>query len=230
MVPPVIYLAMPIRGRSCSMGAALGSQCEPTTKYSYVFDFVSSSLLTFGFNMLWTRALNSRAKRGITHFAMLHDDVCPDGNKWLDTLMAELVENDADMVSAVVPLKDERGLTSTAIETDHEWLPKKLSMTEVFDLPETFTHPGLLCNTGMWLCKLTEPWAEKVCFRQYDRIIEVDGQFAPQTMSEDWDFSRQLRGFGCKIMATRKVKLSHERNEFHNRSVWGSWKTDAQTV
>jgi len=152
--------------------------------------------------------------------------------------MDELVANDLDMISAVVPLKNGKGLTSTA--TDHPdgpWGVRRLTMTEVMQLPETFTSKDipfredmscLLLNSGCTLMKMNEPWAQGLHFRQQDRIVWCikDGDWAPQSISEDWDFSRQMYHRGCRLGATRKVKLFHQNEVYHNHSAWGTQERD----
>ena len=202
-----------------------------------------SSLLPYTFNLLWTGCINTRkgvpVPQGdgtevnvpISYFAMIHDDVIPQ-NGWLNVLIDELETNGADIVSAVIPIKDEKGLTSTAIDTTgDEWSPRRLTMTEVCDLPMTFGEKEaggpLLLNTGLWVCRFDAPWVEKVGFRQQDQIfVQDNGEFAARTISEDWDFSRQVKAQGGKLMATRKVGLIHESGQWHNRGPWGTWKTD----
>lgn len=194
-----------------------------------------TSLLTWTFNTLWAGSLNLRRQRPFRYVAMTHDDVVPD-MFWLDTLVDELEATGADMMSAVVPIKDDRGITSTGVDdTGTDWSPRRLTMAEVMQLPETFGDKDvggdLLLNTGLWVARFDREWNDQVLFRQQDRIIQLDtGEYMPQTKPEDWDFSRQLRALGCKLMATRKVGLYHERPEFTNRRVWGRWKTDLDCV
>lgn len=231
---PVVGVGMPLRGTHAHVVAAMGVAYATNGKCAIIPAFSSTSLLPFTFNNLWTGFLNRRKEDGIAYFAMIHDDVCPVSG-WLDTLMAELEANDADAVSAVVPIKDTRGLTSTAVDGLDEWNPRRLALKEIFDLPETFSENDvggpLLLNTGLWLCRLDRSWCEKVAFRQQDRIVKLaDGTFAPQTKSEDWDFSRQMRLQGCKLFATRKVHLEHERPEWTNTRLWGTWDTDRDAV
>lgn len=186
----------------------------------------ATSILTFTFNILWSGFLGKRKPDGITHFAMIHDDIRPQAG-WLDVLLAEMDEHDADMVSAVVPIKDGRGLTSTGIDdTGDGWNPRRLALREAFGRPATFTDPAILLNTGLFVCRFDRPWCEEVQFRQQDRIVNLDGDWVAQTKPEDWDFSRQLRGHGARLFATRKVILEHERPEWHTRHAWGAWDTD----
>ncbi len=227
MSVPVVNLAVPIRGTDINFGTALGLMYPTAGKCSVVLDNHATSVLPYTFNLLWARALNRREKHGVTHFAMIHADIVPEQH-WLDTLMGILVAEDADIVSAVVPIKDERGMTSTALDSRNPWLPRALSLHEVFQLPgDTFTDPAILLNTGLWVCRMDRPWVDAIGgFRQTDELVNENGQYVARTMSEDWDFSRRARKLGCKLIATRRVGLHHERPEFHNRSAWGTWRTD----
>jgi predicted O-methyltransferase YrrM len=233
---PIVYVAMPHRDLSVHLGAAEALHFASINKYNRIHDNYGTSLLPLCFNTLYCNALNARTADGATHFAMLHNDVVP-CKGWLDILMEEMDAGGYDMVSAIVPLKNSKGLTSTGLGTDSPWNVRRLTMTEVFELPETFTADDvpyrygenpLVLNTGCWLMKIDTPWADSLFFRQQDEIAwsMSDQKFAPQSIGEDWDFSRQLHSRGCRIAATRKVPLFHERDEFHNHSAWGEWTTD----
>lgn len=214
----------------------------------------STSLAIRCFNLLLCDVLNLRKRFPITHFAMMHDDICPDDgeSRWLDILLDELEATGADMVSAVVPIKNAAGCTSTAVDMDGApWVTRRLTMTEIMGLPPTFTiddipwrlpESQLLVNSGLWLCRVDSGWMEKafpltnpsgapreasLAFRDYARIVQLpNGEYVAEDISEDWDWSRQLNAFGLKLAATRKVGLYHERPEFHNREAWGAWATD----
>ena len=145
------------------------------------------SLLAQTFNSFWCSALClQEAGEEITHFAMLHDDIVPESG-WLELLYEEIEACGADVLSAVVPLKDSYGLTSTAISgPDNPFIrERRLSLEEVYRLPETFTIEDtgyldrmLLANTGCWICKFDRPWRKeedengdlKVFFTINDRI------------------------------------------------------------
>jgi predicted O-methyltransferase YrrM len=191
------------------------------------------SFLTRCFNDLWCTALNER-QRGVTHFAMIHADIVPDQHDWLDILLGELIRLDADVVSAVAPIKSEHGWTSTAVEVvpGDPWFRRRLTMAEVYDLPETFgaadVGSPLLLNTGLWVCRLDRPWCEQVCFDVGNRIYKhpTDGWKA-QDVSEDWLFSAALNGMGCKLYATRKVTLNHEGGRsYPTDRPWGTVETE----
>jgi len=205
-------------------------------------DSVNSSLLCKTFNELWARALTGRRLHGFTHFIMCHADVVPEP-RFKSKLLEEIERLGADMVSAVVPIKDHRGLTSTAIDLG-ETRRRRLTMTEVYALPETFNFAdvnrafympearGLLLNTGCWIADLRKPWVEKMFFRQQD-WIEYDAHensATIQTIPEDWDWSRRLNDLGCSLYATRKVMLQHRGDmNYDNSRPWGSLATDTGT-
>ena len=225
MSDPVVFLTMPRAGKSARVFDATRAFWLPAARTRAVCVPFQSSSLPSTFNDAWCAALNDQHGYGFTHFAMIHDDVVPRG-PWLDILMDEMAATGADVVAAVIPIKDRLGLTTTAIDTPgHEWFVRRLSLTEIFQRPETFTEPHLLINTGLWLCKLG-PWCRKTWFQQLHRIAETSQGLLPVQMSEDWDWSRMAARLGAKLYATRKVKLYHEDHEYHNHFAWGEQKTD----
>lgn len=229
-VKPFVFLAMPRRGRAVSFAASRAFHAWATRGACAVaLADAMSTVLDQGFNLCWAGALNARAM-GVTHFAMLHDDVAPLEAGWLDVLLREL--GDADAVSAVVPIKDRRGLTSTAVETGDVWSPRRLTLREAHALPETFgdAEAGgeLLLNTGCWLCRLDRPWADDPpWFQTASRLRrDAEGQYHAEARSEDWEFSRELRRRGAKLLATRAVRLDHVGEDEFGNDAWGDWSTD----
>lgn len=229
---PLVFLSMPSYDGKASIGAAEAYFLTPTAgACDVVRARANSSFLTKTFNDLWCAALNSR-KQGITHFAMIHADMIPQ-HGWLDVLLGELVRLDADVVSAVVPIKSEQGWTSTAVMVDDgdPWVRRRLTMHEVYDLPETFGAEDvggpLLLNTGLWVCRLDRPWCEQVCFEVVNRLVRQDGGWHAEAIPEDWLFSAMLNQLGAKLYATRKVSLDHDGTAlFTNARPWGAQKTD----
>lgn len=195
------------------------------------------------FNAVWVDSLNMAAKGEVSHFAMLHSDIDPQPG-WLDILIEELDRLDADCVSAVVPLKDARGLTSTAIgDPADPWQPwRRFTLREIAAFPETFDNAAagypdkpLLVNTGCLVCDLRKP--------VYQTVLEggevpiafnfptcvgrgPGGKFESFRESEDWHFSRRLAEFGGKAWATRTVQLNHlGEYPFPNHGeLWGQLK------
>jgi hypothetical protein len=198
------------------------------------------SILTHGFNRLWARALNGRPTDDTTHWAMQHDDIVPPAC-WVDTQIDEMARTGADVMSAVVPIKDRRGLTTTGLRNVQTGENRRLTMTEIMRLPETFgiddlehgPDDVLIVNTGLWVCRFTEPWVEPPFFPgfvQLDRLQRhEDGTFSAACLSEDWCFSEWASRVGLKVMATRTTALAHlddAGKEYRNDHVWGEWETD----
>lgn len=187
---------------------------------------IHGSLLTLNCNRAWATALNA----GATFFLMLHDDILPVSDDWINTMFRALVTNKAGVVSVVSPIKTPDGITSTAIETDEPWNPRRLTMTEVFERPETWTEDGLLLNTGLMLVDFRQDWVRDVHFTMNDRLVrKPDGEYAAEVQPEDWNFSRMARAAGARLFATREVVIQHiGRAGYDNSCVWGSAATDPQ--
>lgn len=238
MSKPVVVLGMPRRGNQVSFGALQAYDLFPTRGAVEVIRTWSlSTVLDHSFNQLWACALNLHEKVGATHFALIHDDVCPQEHGWMDTLVEEMDRHDADAIGTVIPIKTEQGLTSTAVasyDTSGDiWVNRRLTMTEVWEqLPETFSSEDvggpLLLNTGLWVCKLGE-WSRKdICFQTLNRLSrDPAGELIAESLSEDWNFSRQMTKRHCKLVATRKVKVVHDGDyAYPNDHAWGTLKQD----
>lgn len=253
-----ILVGMPLRpGEHILAGASIGfhgwtyvmSEAErngpPAERTMLTRGHASSSVLPLTFDMLWSGAVNEAARGELTHFAMIHDDVVPEKN-WLGILIEEMEKHDAEIVSTVIPLKDERGLTSTAFDsTGCSWNPRRITMAELMRMPETFTAPDILLNTGLWLVDLRKPWVSAstvdpvdgkpvltASFHQRNRIVrDPGGNWVPEMKSEDWEFSRLARLAGAtRLYATRRVKVIHERPPFTNSESWGTDHHDKQAA
>lgn len=195
-----------------------------------------TSLLTRGMNRLFSDALNLRDE-GYTHFCLLHADIVALRPFWVDSMLNLMNLVKADVLSVVSPMKDTRGLTTTAIDVDPEtgkkdkWRVKRLTMKEIFQRDPTFTEEGLLVNTGMMLVDLSHPDITALRFRFLDEI-EIDPKtrkYRATGMSEDWDFSRQCNDLGMRIFATREIPISHiGPAAFGNEVPWGEWETDKE--
>lgn len=239
-----IYLAMPLYSRQVDKGAAAGywnplMPGSPHTVYRPMPGSESQepcSILPYGFNRCWAEAWNLYAKGQIDCYAQIHGDVSPEWG-WLDVLERERWLAGVDVISTVLPLKGQSGLTSTAVEIGQEWLMRRLSTYEVHrTLPKTFTEAfgkPLLLNTGLWLCKIGD-WCDKVGFEfktpiaidtGRPRLIQGDAVEArfPLVLGEDIGFSRQCHGFGVKLAATSLVVADHMdgNTAYSNQEVWG---------
>jgi hypothetical protein len=234
-----IVLGMPGYGKqTAAAGRSLWRACADMNGVSV--EYSPGSLLACNFNKLWCTALNlAHSGQRVDYFAMLHDDIgCEDF--WLDKLIAELEAKELDVLGVVVPIKDSRGVTSIALHHEGDnWNPEcRLTMRDVYQLPETFTSDDLngaklLLNTGCWVVKWNQEWCRKVHFEINDRIIFDRGcnMYRPEVESEDWFFSRLLNEIGLKIGATRKVAVKHEGDiEFVNTMPWGSQVFDNEST
>jgi len=152
-------------------------------------------------------------------------------------MMSIMEKHRADVLSVVVPLKNDKGLTSTALDMavgdeDPHWRVKRLTLNEIYnDYEPTFTHEKLLVNTGLMLVDLRKPWVENVWFAFEDKIIpdpKIPGYFKAVGVSEDWFFSRRACELGAKLYATREISVLHAgTTEYSNASAWGSLSEDA---
>lgn len=233
------FLAMPGYGKQTAEAGRGFWRCRADMA-GVINEYRAGSLLASNFNQLWCTALNMvHQGKPIHYFAMLHDDIGPE-DFWLDKLIDELESKQLDVLGVAVPIKDTRGMTSLALHKEGDnWMPEsRLSMHDIYQLPETFTSQDLgkplLLNTGCWVCRLDMAWATKVHFEINDRIVfnRSLNRYQAQTEPEDWFFSRQLHEIGkgptacvtpLKIGATRKVSLVHRGEiDFINAQPWGS--------
>lgn len=194
------------------------------------------SILPDNFNAMYIQALNGRVSHGITHFAIIHADVGPE-NGWLDTLLLEMWEHDADLIGTVIPIKDLRGNTSTALglKDDHWHKKRRITMRECANLPATFTREDtglgdeyeLLINTGLMVVDVTKKWAHECWFQFQNKIVWEDNKWMNKCIPEDWDFSHQWNQKGGKTVATRKVAVRHKGSQdYGNEMSFGAWRYD----
>lgn len=236
-----IFLGMPGYGKQTSAaGRALWNACADRSRVAKVA-YQNGSLLAQNFNSLWCAALNIVHEGGQIHyFAMLHDDIGAE-DFWLDKLIDELEANDLDILGVVAPIKDTRGMTSLALDQEEGdgWMPfARLSMRDVYELPETFTSEDLggrplLLNTGCWVCRFDPSWVKQVHFQVSDRIVynEAIDRFQAQAWPEDWYFSRRANELGLRIGATRKINLIHQGDMIYtNMQPWGDQPFDVEAV
>jgi hypothetical protein len=176
---------------------------------------IAGSLLPRVFN----ESLGQAVSRGFNIFVMMHADIGAEPG-WLTKILAVQSMSDADVVSVVVPLKDKRALTSTAVHTSEEQY-RKLSLDEcrnkcqpVFGVDDPYlksvcaTH--LLVNTGLFCMRLDRPWLRKWSgFRIVSGIEWQGDKLRVGTVSEDWDMSERLHDLQCRIVATTTIKVQH---------------------
>ena len=202
-----------------------------------------SSLLAENHNTHLALVLNAMdAGHPPDYLAYLHSDVGPEDG-WLATMVGALEDHELDVLGAVVPIKDGRGLTSTAVGRlplwENRWHPlRRLTLAEVWALCGTFTaadagYPGrpLLVNTGCLLLRVG-PWLRNVSFTVGDRVVrQPDGRWRAETEPEDWHFSRRCFELGLRVAATRCVRLLHRGvADYPNDHPWGEWQYDQDHV
>lgn len=195
-----------------------------------VIDARGSSAICHSFNSLWCKCLNSRDEFGVTHFMMLHADVRPQEG-FAKIMLDEMKRTGADILSAVIPLKDQSGNTSTALARkgkDH----RRLTLREIATLPATFgledvkvidpNTKELLVNDGLMLVNLDFKEVRRLFFRTMDGIEERNGKLVPFFFPEDWFFSMRAARLGAKVLATTKVIVEHVGMfAYSNRGIWG---------
>lgn len=223
-----VYLGMPCYG-PLTAGAARGF-FRASLQHQVERRIQQGSLLALNHNALWCWALNDPPD----YFAMQHADIEPEDG-WLDVMIAELEARELDVLGAVAPIKDTRGLTSIAVGTpdlDPWEVQRRLTLHEVFALPETFTSRDvggpLLINTGLWVCRF-DVWAQRIYFTVRDRIVQREGVWLPEVEPEDWSASRMFHRLGLRVAATRKVRLTHAGQlHFANHEPWGQAQDDKE--
>lgn len=198
--------------------------------------------------MLLAAALNrNEAGDFVDCFAMLHADMAPEGF-WLDKLVEILEAKQADLVSVINAIKDERGLTSSGVaKVGEPWRPwRRFTMRQLAAWPKTFNaedigfpEMALLHNTGCWIADVRKPVFhqedEHGCLRAFftirDRVIRVKGKWKPQVEPEDWFFSRRLHELGASTFVTREVITNHcGFAAFRNTADWGTRVTDTDVI
>lgn len=228
-----IFLGMPTRSGLVCAGSAQAAMVQVTRNRIALFRASQHTNLELNYNMLLCDALNLRDHDGVKWFAMLHDDIQPEP-WWLDTLIDEAETYSADIMSAHVPLKDPRQVSSTAMSDPcEEWVTyTRLTLKQIHHpdfpatvdtgsaiaalrkLPAPFTmdcpaNSELLVNTGCMVMRVDRPWMNRICFHKKDTIIRENDRWIPMTWTEDWMLAQDLHDVGAQVMATRKVKLTH---------------------
>jgi hypothetical protein len=222
-----------------------------TQQHNAIMHVQPGSLLAHSYNQMWCRAINNRAKLGLKWFAILHADIVPE-NFWLDKLIAIAEKYQADLVSAIVPIKEASGVTSTAISgvdpftrltrlTQDQINSKLWPKTFDIDILRAFMNSPknefyeeycfdiaddarLLVNTGCFVCRLDKPWCSNVEFTINDRIDQIPGgALIAQVEPEDWYFSRRVAELGGRVMATREVITEHIGSiPYVSDKIWGN--------
>jgi hypothetical protein len=195
---------------------------------SHGFTVAGFSLTQHSFNLALVEALEARDRHGVTHFGMIHSDVLPDG-PWADILHGQMEAAGLDVLSAVVPIKNDAGDTSTAVGSRSDpWAIKRyITLRDEKRLCPTFTTEDvardddefLMVNTGLWLAKADLPLWDDFAFEVKTRIVtNENGKRVAQCRPEDWEWSRRMDADGVKYGATWAVRLGHKGTKvYRNR-------------
>lgn len=168
-----------------------------------------SSALTMNCNQMWAEALDMRdkfardakertdlpddKKYNLKWFAMCHADVVPE-EMWVDKLIKIAEERNLDMVSCVIPIKDTKGISSTAIEVEgSDHFPfMRISQAQIWDknFPVTFTKEEVVRSLS----------ADKS--RIYDPVVQpiADHLQTPTLAEYDIENINLLLNTGCMII------------------------------
>lgn len=234
--PVGVGLICPAYGRSMHTGTAAGFYGASMSGAFAVHGFVEdSSILPHAFNKGLTRCLDLRDKGQVTHLAMIHADVAPEPG-WLDVLYREMQANQADLISAVIPITSpQREETSTAAgKRKDPWAKAKYIKANDRDrLPITFgpehvcnSDEILLVNTGLFLADLTRPYWNDFAFGFANRIATLESasgsrRRVAQCIPEDWAMSHHVQASGGRVVATWAVKATH-----YGSAAWPNWSAE----
>lgn len=244
-----VCLGIPVYDGSAESSTMIRGTAQASQKIRFMPRCEGMSSLCQVYNRLWVCGLGAMPEHKFTHFAMLHSDVVPDA-WWIDTLYAEMQATGATVISAVCPIKDTKGVTSTAVGNPaDDWDYRRITTTELKRLPQTFTIDDvvtsgiwpesytndkcLLVNTGCMLVDMSwSHWYDKLDdgitmafrFNQDYRIQRwPDGKWNPEFVPEDWQMSRYVHNNGGKVVATKKVSTVHMgKQAYSSAAAWGS--------
>jgi hypothetical protein len=221
----IIFLGVPTyNGQICTQTANVLEYASK--KHGIIKAVNQTSLLANGFNQLLCMALNLRKEHNIKWFAMLHADIIPE-KFWIDKLVDLAEQHGSDLLSAVVPIKDESGDTSTAVVPLNSIKTKRLSndfikktCPETFsieDIDDIYPEHLLLVNSGCMIFRIDNNWSPECYFTISDGINfnYEKQQFYAEVVSEDWNFSKMVADHGGKVMATTAISLKHVGIKFY---------------
>lgn len=191
-----------------------------------------SSLLAHGFNDI---VVTFHTIGEFDYFAMLHADVVGSSG-WLNVMVDAMEERELDVLHSVCNIKNDSGLTSTAIAySDDEWscvrritLKELKKLPDVFDIDDTRPHFGdnakfLLPNTGCMLIKAAEWFKDFPGFCVLDRIKRAGDAWVSEVVPEDWNFGFWCGKNGLKVGGTTRVLTRHiGEADYCNNGDYGS--------
>lgn len=157
-----VFLCMPRSGPvEFEAVSAMYMAAGPGSPHGVIATDKFTSCTPGSFNQGWCDAWNARDgqdKQLFSWFCLLHSDVYPingipkDNRPWLQVLLDEAEAGGYDVLHAFVAIKDQRGLTSTAIglkDFRHQYAKsRRITTTEIHKCPETFELRDYLDAVG----------------------------------------------------------------------------------
>lgn len=241
-----VLIAIPAASNTIHADMAQQVYCNASRNYKVSVIRMTSSLLANNCNRLWCYGVNLRKQHNFKWFSMLHTDVVPEPF-WIDKMIATASEYGADLLSAVIPIKNPTGITSTAVQLGNEFPYDTLRLTlrQLWDphFPGTFDLSALrqamprlaqenqvdlsravnlLVNTGCMICRIDQEWANRIYFTINDLVWMNGAELEAYVEPEDWFFSRQVALRGGKVMATKEISVQHAgEGRYLSESIFG---------
>lgn len=197
-----------------------------------VYHSFPTSLLCMGFNSGVAHAKNLECP----YFCLVHADIAP-SERWLAAMLKAMQEYKLDAIHAPAPIKDNRGLTSTALAySEDRWQARRrLTVAELRRLPPVFTiedvqrhidpdAKALLPNTGCLLMECGEWFRKWEGFAMDDRVawLADKGKHDAATIPEDWLFGYEAASLGLRVGGITSVQVRHfGKHCWNSRDVWG---------
>ncbi len=205
-----ILVGIPTHGRDVDAGVMMASHAFGNVGRVEI-KWSAASLLAANFNKLLCAAKNG----GHEWLLLWHGDVVPLGSGWLRAMLDRANRHHADLLSAVVPLKNASGLTSTAAVVPGG--VRRLTMREVAALPDVFgamdcgllDGETLLVNTGLLLIRMRAIDPAAMHFTVRDGVRKNLDGYSFVVWPEDWGFSLAASRAGLRVFATRTPRVEH---------------------
>jgi len=239
---------VPTSGHEVSVETAktlIGAQAARGASVQYQISVLS--LLARNFNYLFCQAYSA----GFDYLIYVHSDLgieSAPGQHWVDTVIAVMEEKKFAAVSQVIPIKNDSGTTTTALQLNknNKYGLRRLTVKEVAghtgiitreDLCRMFSVSpddagALLINTGLLCLGLKNfYWPKWDGFSIEDKILwNKSGTPKAFTTSEDWRFSMWLHEKEWPYGAINCFAINHDGHKYYsNREVWGG-EHDATNV
>lgn len=237
-----IFVAVPMHKYEISAATTSSLLSAGTTvKHDIQFCVHGISLLARNFNYMFSMAYND----GFDYIFYIHSDIgvhSRNGLSWVDNIILRMQQSGAAVISTVVPIKNDLGVTSTAIQLSKisPYPLKRLTVKQLGSIKQTplidretvcrvmDLNPSdvgaLLVNTGVMCMNLKEfDWTKWSGFNIFDKIVWNTKKKAKGfTIPEDWHLSIWLHSMGWPYYVSKELKVIHGGyNEYFNYGNWG---------